>query len=234
MIIAEIKPLAEIKDMLKKYNKILIMGCGACVSVCMSGGKKQVELLASALRMTKKMEGDEAVISERTIPRQCEPRFVDQIKDDASQHDIILSMGCGAGVQEIAERLNPIPVLPAMNTMFIGSADGEGNFLEMCAACGECILSLTGGICPMARCPKGLLNGPCGGTKNGKCEVSPDIPCAWVMIYDRMKELGRLEDFKKTIGAKDWSKNRRPGRYKVQEEAASEPAGKEEKRVSVK
>jgi len=234
MIIAEIKPLTEIKDMLKKYRKILIMGCGACVSVCMSGGKKQVELLASALRMTKKMEGDEAIISERTVPRQCEPRFIDQIKDDASQHDVILSMGCGAGAQEIAERLNPLPVLPAMNTMFIGSADGEGNFLEMCAACGECILSLTGGICPMARCPKGLLNGPCGGTKNRKCEVSPDVPCAWVMIYDRMKELGKLDEFKQIISAKDWSRSQRPGRYKLKETSESGQVTKDDKKVAEK
>lgn len=225
MVIAEIKPFTEIKDMLKNYKKFLIVGCGACVSVCLSGGRKQVELLALALRMARKMEGDEVVVSELTIPRQCEPRFVDQIKEEASHHEVIISMGCGAGVQGIAERLNPIPVLPAMNTMFIGSADGEGNFLEMCAACGDCILSLTGGICPMARCPKGILNGPCGGTKNGKCEVSPDIPCAWVMIYERMKELGRLDELKKVIGAKDWSKTQRPGRYKVKEEA-EKPAAK--------
>jgi len=215
MVIAEIKPFGEIKEIVKNHDRILVMGCGSCVSVCLSGGKKQVELLASALRMSKKMDGFDAVISERTIARQCEPRFIDQIKDEASHYDIVLSMGCGAGVQELAERLNSIPVLPAMNTLFIGSADGEGNFLEMCSACGECILSLTGGICPVTRCPKGLLNGPCGGSKNKKCEVSPDIPCAWIMIYERMKALGKLDVLKKSIGAKDWSKQQRPGRYTI-------------------
>jgi len=221
MIVAEIKPFEEIKDALKKYNKILVIGCGTCVTVCLSGGKKQVELLATALRIARKIEdANNVTIDERTMPRQCEPRFVDQIKDEVSKYDAILSMGCGAGVQEIAERLKNIAVLPAMNTRFIGASDGEGNFLEMCAACGDCILSLTGGICPVARCPKGLLNGPCGGTKNGKCEVSQDIPCAWVMIYERMKELGRLDDLKKTIGAKDWSKSQRPGRYSVKKEEA--------------
>lgn len=219
MIIAEIKPLAEIKDMLKEYKKILVAGCGTCTTVCLSGGRKQVELLASAIRMGKKLEGDEVLVSERTIPRQCEPRFIDQMKDDASQHEVILSMGCGAGVQGIIDRLENISVLPAMNTRFIGIADSTGNFLEMCSACGDCILSLTGGICPVTRCPKGLLNGPCGGTKNKKCEVSPDIPCAWVMIYERMKELGKLDELKKSIGAKDWSKTQRPGKYKVKEEA---------------
>jgi ferredoxin len=220
MIVAEIKPFGEIKDMLKDYNKIFVIGCGTCVTVCLSGGERQVELLASALRMARKIEGNEITIGEQTISRQCDPEFVDQIKDEVSKYDAILSMGCGAGVQEITERLKHITVLPAMNPMFIGASDGEGNFSEMCAACGDCILSLTGGICPVARCPKGLLNGPCGGTKNGKCEVSQDIPCAWVMIYERMKELGRLDDLKKVIGAKDWSKSQRPGRYNVKKEEA--------------
>jgi ferredoxin len=224
MIVAEIKPFEEIKDILKNYKKILVVGCGTCMAVCLSGGKRQVELLASALRMAKKIEGEEVTIGERTIGRQCEPKFIDQIKDEASNYEVILSMGCGAGVQEIVDRLGNIPVLPAMNTRFIGVSDGEGNFLEMCAACGDCVLALTGGICPVARCPKGLLNGPCGGTKNGKCEVSSDIPCAWVLIYERMKELGRLDDLKKEIGAKNWSKNQRPGKYSVKEEKEPAPA----------
>lgn len=218
MIVAEIKSFREIKDMLNDYNKIFVIGCGTCVTVCLTGGERQVELLASALRMARKIEGNEITIGKRTISRQCDPEFVDQIKDEAIQYDAILSMGCGAGVQGIAERLGNIPVLPAMNTMFIGVSNGEGNFTEVCAACGDCVLSLTGGICPVARCPKGLLNGPCGGTKNGKCEVSQDIPCAWVMIYERLKDLGRLEDFKKTIDAKDWSKGQRPGRYSTKKE----------------
>jgi ferredoxin len=222
MVVADIKPLAEIKDMLKNYKKILVLGCGTCVAVCLTGGKRQVELLASALRMMKKEEGNEIVIGERTLARQCEPRFIDQIKDEVSNYEVILSMGCGAGVQEIVERLGTVSVLPAMNTMFIGSADGDGNFLEMCAACGECILSLTGSICPLSRCPKGLLNGPCGGTKNGKCEVSPDIPCAWVLIYERMRELGKLDELKKAISAKDWSKNQRPGSFSIKEKLSTE------------
>lgn len=222
MIVADIKPLAEIKEMLKNYRRILVLGCGTCVAVCLTGGKRQVELLASALRMIKKEERKDFIVGERTLVRQCEPRFIDQIKDEISDYEVILSMGCGAGVQEIVERLRTVSVLPAMNTMFIGSADGNGNFLEMCAACGDCILSLTGGICPLARCPKGLLNGPCGGTKNGKCEVSPDIPCAWVLIYERMKEIGRLDELKKEIDAKDWSKTRRPGMFTVREKVSAE------------
>ncbi len=222
MIVADIKPLTEIKEMLKNYRRILVLGCGTCVAVCLTGGKRQVELLASALRMIKKEEEKDFIIGEKTIARQCEPRFIDQIKDEVASYEVILSMGCGAGVQEIIDRLGTISVLPAMNTMFIGSADGNGNFLEMCAACGDCILFFTGGICPLARCPKGLLNGPCGGTKNGKCEVSSDIPCAWVLIYERMKELGRLDELKKEIDAKDWSKTRRPGMFTAKEKMGAE------------
>ncbi len=215
MIVAEVKPFEEIKDMLKDYKKVLIVGCGTCVTVCLSGGERQVELLASAIRMARKIDGDEIIVEERTIPRQCDTEFINQLEDEASQYDAILSMGCGAGVQGIAERFKNIPVLPALNTKFIGISDVKGTWVEACAACGDCILALTGGICPVTTCSKGLLNGPCGGTKNGKCEVNPEIPCAWVRIYERRKELGKLDDFKKTIGSKDWSKGQKPGSYKV-------------------
>jgi ferredoxin len=224
MIVAEIKPFEEIKSMLKGRKKILVLGCGTCVTVCMSGGEKQVGLLASALRMSKKIEGEEGSIGEKTVLRQCDPEFIDQIREDAGKHDVILSMACGAGVQGVAGWLKDIEVLPAMNTRFIGISEGQGSWVEACAACGDCILASTGGICPVTTCPKGILNGPCGGNKKGKCEVSPDIPCAWIKIYDRMKELGRLADLKKEAGAKDWSKGRRPGRFSVREsEEASKP-----------
>ncbi|MBM4137212.1 MAG: hypothetical protein FJ241_10345 [Nitrospira sp.] len=192
MVIAEIKPFEEIKNLLKKYKKILVAGCGSCVTVCLSGGKKQVELLASALRTARKIESDDVVVGEMVIPRQCEPKFVDMIKDEAGKYEVILSMGCGAGVQEIAERIENIPVLPALNTTFIGMADEQGQYLEVCAACGDCILSMTGGICPVTRCAKSLINGPCGGSQGGLCEVSKDNPCVWQLIYDRLVKLNML------------------------------------------
>lgn len=215
MIVAEIKPFKEIKDMLEGYHKVMIVGCGSCVTVCLSGGERQVELLASALRMTRKIEGKDVTIGERTILRQCDPEFIDQLKEEATQYEAILSMACGAGVQAIAEQFRDTIVLPAMNTRFIGISDGQGRWIEVCAACGDCIIALTGGICPIARCPKGLLNGPCGGTKDGKCEVSPDVPCAWVRIYERLKKMNRLDDFKRIIEPKDWSKAQRPGSFSV-------------------
>jgi ferredoxin len=217
MIVAEIKPFEEIKEMLGDYKNILVLGCGTCVSVCLSGGEKQAELLASAIRMARKIEGKDVTVGEKTIMRQCDPEFIAEIKDEASKYDVVLSMACGAGVQGVSQSLGKIQVLPAMNTRFIGLAEGEGTWTEACAACGDCVLGVTGGICPLATCPKGILNGPCGGTKDGKCEVSPDIPCAWVRIYERTKDLGKLKEVKKTVGAKNWSKNRRPGKYTVKE-----------------
>ncbi|MEW6214809.1 MAG: methylenetetrahydrofolate reductase C-terminal domain-containing protein, partial [Nitrospirota bacterium] len=204
MIVAEIKPFGEIKDMLKDYNRVLIVGCGTCVTVCLSGGERQVELLASALRMARKIEGNEITVGERTVLRQCDPEFIDQIKDEASQYGAILSMACGAGVQGIAERLGDIPVLPALNTRFIGISDGQGKWVEACAACGDCMLAQTGGICPIARCPKGLFNGPCGGSQGGKCEISPNLPCAWQLIIERLSRVGCLHKLEELMPPKNW------------------------------
>lgn len=218
MIVAEMKSFHEIKEMLEEYKKILVLGCGSCVTVCMSGGQKQAELLATALRMASKAEGRGRAISELTILRQCDPEFVEQIRDEAAKYEVIISLACGAGVQGMSEWLENIPVVPAMNTRFIGMTDGKGTWLEVCAACGDCVLSMTGGICPVASCPKGILNGPCGGNKKGKCEVSPDVPCAWVRIYERMKKLGKLDVLKQESAAKDWSKAQTPGSYRIKEE----------------
>jgi len=217
MIVAELKPFEEIMNMVRDREKVLILGCGSCVSVCMSGGEKQVELLSSALRMARNREGNQITVGEKTILRQCDPEFIQQIKDEFPHYDAVLSMACGAGVQGISEWMKNVEVLPAMNTRFIGLSDGQGKWVEICAACGDCVLGMTGGICPVTSCPKGILNGPCGGNKKGKCEVSPDVPCAWVRIYERMKELGKLDELKKEIGAKDWSKKQRPGRYTIKE-----------------
>lgn len=192
MIVAELKPFEEIKEMLKDYKKIMVLGCGTCVTVCMSGGERQVELLAFSLKMARKLEGNEIVAGEKTILRQCDPEFIDQIKDEASQYDAILSMSCGAGVQGVAGKLGGIPVLPAMNTTFLGVSDGQGLWFEVCAACGDCILYRTGGICPVARCAKSLINGPCGGSQGGLCEVSKDNPCVWQQIYAQLAKLNQL------------------------------------------
>ena len=210
MIVAERKPLDEIKDEIKDYKKVLILGCGTCTSVCMAGGEKEVELLASQLRMASKLEGKDIEIGETTILRQCDREYIEPIVESvqASGYEAVLSMACGAGVQYVAELLEPVTVLPALDTRFIGVAEAEGVWAERCRACGECLLADTGGVCPVTMCSKGLLNGACGGSKQGKCEASGDKDCAWELIYKRLKLQGKLDNIHNIVSARD---NRRRG-----------------------
>lgn len=205
MIVAERKPFEEIKNSLAGFEKILIVGCGTCVSVCMAGGEKEVGVLASQLRMAFKIDGKEVTIGEATVQRQCDREYIDPLKEQAQKYDAVLSMGCGAGIQFISELLEKKPVLPALNTLFIGVTEDVGRWSARCRACGDCILGLTGGICPVTRCSKQLLNGPCGGSQGGKCEVSPDIPCAWQLIIDRLDRLGLLQTLEVVRPPKNWT-----------------------------
>lgn len=205
MIVGDRKPLDEIKAMLEGYQRVLIMGCGTCVSVCMAGGMKEVAILASQLRMDAQLRNSNVEFGEETIQRQCDREYIEPVLENAKTYDIVLSMACGVGVQLLAEMLEPVPVIPALNTTFMGVTEEEGTWLERCRGCGDCILSDTGGICPVARCAKSLFNGPCGGSVSGKCEVSPDTPCAWQLIYDRLSALGQLEKMEVLQPVKDWS-----------------------------
>lgn len=211
MIVGEQKPLEEIKDIVAGYDKILILGCGTCVTVCFAGGEKEVGVLASALRMATKIDGQQKVVDEDTVQRQCEWEFLDAIEEKVKDYDLILSMACGIGVQAIVERFSETRVAPAVNTTFLGLPEEHGLWTERCAACGNCILHLTAGICPIARCAKSLLNGPCGGSQNGECEIDPQVPCAWQLIYDRLEAQGRLDLMLEIIPAKDWSTSRDGG-----------------------
>ena len=193
MIVAERKPFEEIKNEIKDYKKVLLLGCGTCVAVCMAGGEKEVELLATELRMANKLTDHDVEIKEATIQRQCDAEYVEPILDLAKDCDAILSTACGAGVQFVADMLEPLPVLPALNTRFIGVTMAEGTWAERCRACGNCVLAEYGGICPMTMCPKSLVNGPCGGSKDGKCETSSERDCAWVLIYNRLNKQNKLD-----------------------------------------
>lgn len=215
MIIAYQKPINELKEMLKASKKVLIVGCGTCVTVCMAGGEKEVGILASALRIALRLDGVECDIIERTIERQCEWEFVGQLKEEIEKVDSVLSMGCGVGVQAISEIFKTKPVYPALNTSSIGMVEEKGVWVERCGACGNCMLHLTGGICPIVRCSKSLLNGPCGGSKEGKCEIDKEMDCAWQLIYDRLKDSGRLEELFEIIPPKDWSTAKDGGPRKI-------------------
>jgi ferredoxin len=215
MIIAEQKPLQEIKSLIGDANKILIVGCGTCVTVCFAGGARQANILASSLRMSFKLEENAKEINHVTVQRQCEWEFLDQIEEQVLEADLILSLGCGIGVQAIVEHFPSSWVIPGLNTSFLGMPVEQGIWMERCAACGECILGLTGGICPIARCSKSLLNGPCGGSEGGHCEIDPDIPCAWQLIYDRLNRLGKLEILLEIQPPKNWQTARDGGPRKI-------------------
>jgi ferredoxin len=219
MIVGNRKSLEEILEMLKAYRKILLLGCNECVTVCAAGGEREVGVLASELRLYGAKEGLEFEIREQTLERQCDHEYIEQIRPNAAECDVILSMACGAGVQYVAEKYRTKPVLPALNTSFLGVTLEQGVWSERCQGCGACLLDKTGGICPIARCAKSLLNGPCGGSSNGKCEVDKDTDCGWQMIIDRLKELGQLDRYEEILPVKDWTASRDGGpRKRIRED----------------
>jgi ferredoxin len=215
MIVAEQKPLARIKAMLDGYQKVLAVGCGTCVTVCFAGGEKEVGILASALRMATRLDGNGVDVDEVTVQRQCEWEYIDPLAERLENYDAILSLGCGVGVQTLAERFPHKRVLPGLNTTFMGLPTEQGVWEERCQACGDCLLDLTGGICPIARCSKQLLNGPCGGSQHGKCEINPEVDCAWQLIWERMSALGLLDRLMEVQPAKDWSTSRDGGPRRI-------------------
>jgi hypothetical protein len=220
MLITTQKTMEEIKRMLEPYNKIVIIGCGLCSTLAQTGGEEQVR------EMKRKLEGEKTILDSFVIESPCDLRIdrkeIRKRKDKIEEADAILGMCCGAGVQTLVESTQKI-VIPALDTCFLGEVKRIGRFYERCRMCGDCILYETGGICPIARCAKGMLNGPCGGSVEGKCEVVSEISilddegnevkkiierdCAWDLIYNRLKDLGRLDLFRKYRPPRDRSKS---------------------------
>jgi ferredoxin len=215
MIVAEQKSLEEIKSLIGPAQKVLVVGCGTCVTVCFAGGAREAAIVSSSLRMSSKLDGAAKDVTDVTVQRQCEWEYLDAIREQVKEADIILSLGCGVGVQAIAEYYPEKWVVPGLNTSFMGLPTEQGVWVERCAACGNCILGLTGGICPIARCSKSLLNGPCGGSENGHCEINPDVPCAWQLIYDRLISMDKLDVLLEIQPPKDWRTARDGGPRKI-------------------
>jgi ferredoxin len=217
MIVGEHKPIRELLHMIEGYDNLLMVGCKGCVTVCNSGGIKEVAILAAALRIARRKEGKPVTIDELTLDRQCEPEFISWLDEPVrkNDYDAIVSLACSIGPQYIAEAFDDMVVLPGLNTNFMGGTAEHGVWEEYCTACGNCGIHNFGGLCPVTRCAKGLLNGPCGGSVDGKCEVSQDIDCIWDLIYERMKHLGQLDRLAKMIGAKDWSVSLSGGPRKI-------------------
>jgi len=215
MIKATIKSLEEIKGMIAPYRRVLTIGCGGCVSLCLAGGQKEACGLNIKLLASKSPDSD-AVFDDITIERQCEQQFLAALDDRVGEYDALISLACGAGVQFLAERFPHIPVFPGVNTQFVGVTQDIGWYEERCKTCGDCILGLTAGICPVTMCSKSLFNGPCGGPQDGHCEVDPDTPCAWIAIYERLQAQGRLETLMAIQPIRDWQ-GQIPGRILLEE-----------------
>jgi ferredoxin len=215
MIVAEQKSLDEIKKLVGSAKNVLVMGCGTCVTVCFAGGSREAAILAASLRMASRLDGSAKTVKDLTVQRQCEWEYLDAAAEQVNDADLIISLGCGVGVQAIAQYFPNTWVVPGLNTKFMGIPTEQGIWMESCAACGDCVLGLTGGICPIARCSKSLLNGPCGGSLDGHCEINPDVPCAWQLIYDRLTSMGRLDFLMEIQPPKNWRTARDGGPRKI-------------------
>ncbi len=216
MIITKKRDVKKLMENLKNYKSLFLIGCSECASLCGTGGDPE---LAS---MKETLEAEGKTVTGTLLPKTGCQTLGTKIelkkdKEACAAADAIIVMSCGAGTQSAVEIFPDKPVFPANDSLFLGNMTRFQMFDERCSLCGECVLDKTGGICPVTACPKGLLNGPCGGTDNGKCEVSPDIECAWVRIYDRMKKTDQLEDFKEVLKPKDWSAGRKPGTLNTRE-----------------
>jgi len=206
MIVGDWKPLQEIASSINRYRKVLVLGCGGCVTVCRSGGDAEAHDLAHQLSRIEYHDGLPPELIVDTIERQCENDLVQTFLDIPDEIEAVLSLACGAGVQIVADVLEPLPVIPALTTTFMGGSDEPGVWREKCWGCGDCLLDSTAGICPIALCAKRLLNGPCGGSRGGHCEVGSDNPCAWARIHDRLEKQGRSSLMDEFRGFRDWRK----------------------------
>lgn len=219
MIVGDSKPLEEILEMIQGKQKVLVLGCRGCVTVCNVGGEKEVGILATMLRIARKKDGLEPTIDERTLERQCDPEYIEELAEAAPGYDAIISIACGVGPQFMSERFPKVPVYPGINTTFIGGALEHGVWSERCQSCGNCLVHHFGGLCPIARCSKSLMNGPCGGSANKKCEISPDVDCVWHLIVEKMAGMGRLKELERVWPVKNWITSRDGGpRKRVRED----------------
>ncbi len=216
MIITEQKPLEEILGYLEDYKRIAIIGCGECATVALSGGQKEVEEMALILTQNSKQ-----VIYKEVISVACRVNNIKRaFKRSPKIHDAdaILIMACGAGVQAVRQVINT-PIYPGLNSLFLANAVKAVEYEQNCITCGNCILGITAGVCPRTHCPKGLLNGPCGGMEDGRCEIDPAMECAWAVINRRLKEIYNKNPIEHIIPPMDYSKKLHPSKYKIDVQA---------------
>ena len=214
MIITKLKSIEEILKLLGNKESIFIIGCGACASACFTGGENECNELKKKLEEVGKRVTGYTVIDE-TCHIPLVKKELRKHNDKLEKTDSFIVLACGAGTQAVSSSFINKPVYPGVDTCFLGTIERVGNFTEYCSMCGECIIGDTAGICPVTRCGKGLLNGPCGGVINGKCEINIDNDCVWVLIYNRLKAMGELNRFKNIHNPKNHLKRIKPSSLKV-------------------
>jgi ferredoxin len=209
MIITQKRDRKQLFENVKDYKSFFLIGCSECATLCGTGGEPELKEMKELLESEgKKVTGTfVAKTGCQVLGTKIELK---PFKEALDNTDCILVMSCGAGTQTAVELFKDKPAYPTNDSLFLGNMTRMQMFDERCSLCGECILDKTGGVCPVTACPKGLLNGPCGGTNDGKCEVSPDIECAWVRIYNRLKQINRLDDMKKITEPKNWAAHKKP------------------------
>jgi ferredoxin len=204
MIVAKRKPLDEIKSMIQGYKKVLTVGCGTCVAVCLAGGEKEVAVLNAELDMARRLEDNPVELGAVTLERQCDREYLAELDDKVDDYEAVISMACGVGIQFLAERFPGKPVFPGVDTSGLAVNQAVGWYEERCRSCQSCVLHITGGICPVTMCAKGLYNGPCGGTNKGSCEIDPEQPCAWFKIFERLSLQDRTDNIRRFLPPQEW------------------------------
>jgi ferredoxin len=218
MIISEKKPFEETLEYLKDSKKVIITGCSLCASTCKVGGEEEILDMKVGLE-----EKGIEVLGYKVLDPSCNllktKKDLKTLKEELKEADAVISLACGDGTQTVA-KLVKAPVYPGNNTLFIGEVERVGQYKEACKACGNCQLGWTGGICPVTMCAKGLLNGPCGGSRNGKCEVDIENDCAWILIYNKLKEQNKLDNLLKIREPRNYKINTHPRKVNLKDKNA--------------
>jgi len=198
----------KFKDLLNSVGKgpVFILGCNECATLCHTGGEEEVLAMKDAFEK-KQVQVSGWVVLEPACHLNNDKRLLRSFKEELSRSKKILVLACGNGVQTITEIFDDKDIISGTDTLFLGEIKRANEFDKRCNMCGECLLDLFGGLCPVSRCPKSMLNGPCGGAKEGKCEINPDLDCVWDQIYNRLKQSGKLHLLEEIQKPKDWSKS---------------------------
>jgi ferredoxin len=208
MIVSTQKPLDQIVAALQGGNRVFIIGCAKCATVCKAGGEEEVFRMQDALTAEGK-EVTGTIVIDETCHMLRTARDLRSRHEQVDEADFLLVLSCGAGIQSVAAAAEK-KVVAGTDSRFLGNIRRFGQFEQRCSLCGDCRLNDSGGVCPVTVCAKGLLNGPCGGMEDGACEVDRNNRCAWVTIYERLERqerVGRLDDI---TPARDFALKRHP------------------------